>query len=504
MSTLRPDHPGHRDHPGGTVPITGVTGGSGGLAATYAAVLALAATYDTAGNRMRGWAGLGARTLTNGDLVESAVLSPLSFAEAEAAVLGATTGPEGILPASLGWETDAILIRVTVRAFQETDDLVHATFEVVDYLVGRAVGLTLTASLPALLAAGVAVGPLALLGWQQLPPAAQQRLRADGATAGAGLQDWLADNPELLQHLVNGGGGLLDGLWDGVTPGLPGGPFGIPSLTPDTESAAGLLAGLYADDGGFTVHGTDLSTADGGTRPDSLADVMAHLDRTNALSDGLHPENNGTIEIQTIDDGHGHVRHIVYLPGTDDMTTLPWTQDGDVRDMATNLRLIHGQQNAYQQGILQAMHEAGIRPGDPVLLAGHSQGGMAAAAILSGGSDYDVTNVVTAGSPTAQVPGFPSGTHVLSLENHGDVVPLLDGEENPDSPQQATVHFDDGGSSIGDNHSLSHYAHGAAAVDASQHPSLLEQLRSLHDNGFLGRSEGQAVSSQVFQITRQS
>ena len=489
----------------GTVPITGITGGSEGLAATYAAVLALATTYDTAGNRMRDWAGRGTRTLANRDLVESAVLSPLTFGEAEAAVIGATTGPDGILVESLGWETDAILIRVTVRVLQETDDLVHATFEAVDYLVGRAIGFTLVASLPALLVAAATAGPMAYLVWQQLPPTLQQQLREDGAAGGAALQDWLADHPEVLQHLINGGGGLLDGLWDGATPGLPGGPFGLPSFTPDTESAAGLLAALYGDDAGFGVHGTGLATTSGGVQPGSLADLVAHLDQTNELSNGLHPENNGTVEIQTIDDGHGHVRHIVYLPGTDDMTTLPWTQDGDVRDMATNFQLIHGQDNAYLQGILQAMHDAGIRPGDPVLLAGHSQGGMEAAAILSNGSDYDVTNVVTAGSPTAQVHGFPPGTHVLSLENHGDVVPLLDGEENPDSPQQVTVHFDDQGTDVGDNHNLIHYTHGAAAVDASDDPSLLEQLQSLQQSGYLA-GQGQptaTVSSQVFQITRQ-
>ena len=123
------------------VPITGITGGSEGLAATYARVLALAATYDTAGNRMRGWAAAGARILANGDLVESAVLAPVSFARAEAAVVAATSGPDGILVESLGWETDAVLIRVAVRVLQETDDLVHGAFEVVDYLVGRTPGL---------------------------------------------------------------------------------------------------------------------------------------------------------------------------------------------------------------------------------------------------------------------------------------------------------------------------------------------------------------------------
>jgi pimeloyl-ACP methyl ester carboxylesterase len=275
-------------------------------------------------------------------------------------------------------------------------------------------------------------------------------------------------------------------------------------LTPDTESAAGLLALLYGNDGEVQVRPSDLTVGSGGTQPGSLSDVLAHLDQTSDLSDEQHPENNGTIEIQTIDDGHGHTRHIVYLPGTDDLATLPWTQDGDVRDMPTNFLLIQGQDNAYLRGILHAMDAAGIDPGDPVLLAGHSQGGMEAAAILSQGSGYHVTNVVTAGSPTAQVDGFPPGTHVLSLENQGDVVPLLDGEDNPDSAQQVTVQFDAHGTDIEDNHSLSHYTSGAAAVDAADDPSLVEQLRSLHAHGFLGSGAqpGQTVTSQVFQITR--
>lgn len=486
------------------VPITDVRGGSEGLEATYARVLALATTFDTAGNRMRDWAGTGARTLHDGDLLESAVLAPVTFAEAEVAVLAATTGPDGVLVESLGWETDAILVRATVRVLRDADDMVHGAFEVLDYLVGRTVGFTLVVSAPALLAGALALGPLAHVVWQHLPPALQQQLQDDAAGAGDRLQDWLAQHPEVLQHLVNGGGGLLDGLWDGLTPLAPGGPFGIPSFHPDTGSAAGLLAGLYGDDSPSTVLPTDLSVPDGGTQPGSLADVLAHLDQTNELSNDAHPENNGTIEIQTIDDGHGGVRHIVYLPGTDDLTTLPWTQDGDVRDMATNYLLIGGQDNAYADGILAAMHEAGIRPGDPVLLAGHSQGGMEAATILSHDHHFNVTNVVTAGAPTAQVPGFPPGTHVISLENQGDVVPLLDGEENPDSTQQVTVHFDDQGSSIADSHGLDHYVHGAAAVDASDDPSLVEQLHDLAAHGYLATpgQGGQTVTSQVFQITR--
>jgi hypothetical protein len=135
-----------------------------------------------------------------------------------------------------------------------------------------------------------------------------------------------------------------------------------------------------------------------------------------------------------------------------------------------------------------------------VLLAGHSQGGMEAAAMLGKGSAFHVTHVVTAGAPTAQVPGFPPGSHVLSLENHGDVVPLLDGADNPDSVQQVTVQFDDHGASLAGNHDLDHYVHGAAAADASGDPSVQAALGSLRGHGFLG--SGGTASSQVFQVTR--
>lgn len=496
-----------------TADITDIRGGSRGLSATYAAVRALATIYDAAGNQMRDWAATGGRTMANGDLLESSILSPLSFSDAEAAIFLATTGSDGVLVESLGWETDAILIRVTIRMFEDTDEMMRANFEVIDYLAGRAIGFTLSASAPGLLIMGLTVGPIAWHFWKRLPPPLQQQVRDDAAGAGDTLADWLVEHPGVLQHLINGGGGLLDGLWDGITPLAPGGPFGISSFTPDTESAAGLLA-LFFDDGTGTAAPTSLAVESSGTQPGNLAEVIAHLDEVNEMSNDQHPEHNGTIEIQTITGPDGEVRHIVYLPGTDDLTTLPWTQDGDVRDLGTNLLVLDGQDNAYQQGILDAMAQANIGPGDAVLLAGHSQGGMVAAAILGDTSTYNVTNVVTAGAPTAQVSGFPPGSHVLSLEHGGDVVPLMEGAENRDSPQQVTVHFDDSDAGqaggIQDSHSLPHYSNGAAAVDASTDPSISENLQSLLDNGFLTPDLSGApvapgaptVSSQIFQITR--
>jgi hypothetical protein len=62
------------------------------------------------------------------------------------------------------------------------------------------------------------------------------------------------------------------------------------------------------------------------------------------------------------------------------------------------------------------------------------------------------------------------------------------------------VQFDAGGSGLHGHHLFDAYAAGAALVDASDDPSVLAQLASLQEAGFLG-TDGE-VSSQVFQITR--
>lgn len=494
--------------PAGSARITQVTGGSEGLAATYARVLALAATYDAAGSRLRGLAGEGARTLRNGDLVESALLSPFTFAEAESAVLAACSGPEGLVGDSVGWESDAVVIRATVTALEDTDDLVHASLEALDYLVGRTLGLGLGVAAPVLapaLVGGIVVGSQVL---PLLPPGMQEQVNDGEAACLAALESALTGHPELVRHAVNGGGGLLDGLWDGLTPLLPGGPFGLPSFTPDTESAAGLLATLYGPETGHHERVVALDVPGSDTAPGSVQDVVDHLAGVAGLSQGASSPANGTIQIQTLSGQDGTVRHIVYVPGTDDLATLPWTQDGDVRDMATNVLLVDGQDTAYQDGILQAMRDAGIGPDDPVLLAGHSQGGMEAVSIASRHRGFHITDVITAGAPTAQIEGFPDGVHVLSLEHRGDVVPLFDGEDNPDSAQQVTVRFTDGpDQGVFGNHGFDHYSHGAAAVDLSDDPSIRNAVAGLRDHGFLSGSTGPhgagpVVTSQVIQITR--
>ena len=107
---------------------------------------------------------------------------------------------------------------------------------------------------------------------------------------------------------------------------------------------------------------------------------------------------------------------------------------------------------------------------------------------------------MTAGSPTAQVDHIPGNTQVLSLENSGDLVPLTDGEDNPDEPNRTTVVFDGRTGSLGGNHSMDTYTTGGAAVDASDDPSITTVLDGLRDDGFLG--SGDSATTQGYTITR--
>lgn len=447
--------------------ITEVTGGAAGVEATYDAVRALADLFDATGDQLRAWAGDGLRALADPDLVSSAPLSPPTFALAEGALLAATAG---LLPGSVGWEADAVLVRAALGMLAASDEAAHLAVEALDWQLGRAAGGALRVA-----------GPAIVGGLWALPPDVRSRL-------GGAVQGWAVRHPSLAQHAVNGGGGLLSGL-----SGMP---------VPDNRAATALLATAYDDGTPVVTRRPDLGVAASRHQPDSVRGLVGHLAEVAALSPGPESPANGTIEVQSLDPGTGHARHVVYLPGTDDLATLPWTQDDDIRDLGGDLRSAAGEPTAYQRGILDAMRQAGIGPHEPVLLVGHSLGGMEAAALASRDTGFAITDIVTAGSPTAQVDGFPDGVHVLSLEHRGDVVPLLDGADNRDTVEQTTVTFDDGGRpEIEAKHGYGHYVAGAAAVDASADPSLRAAVDGLHDRGFLGGT-ATVVDSHLFQVAR--
>ena len=468
--------------------IVSVTGGAGGIEARYDDIETLAQMFDGTGDDLRSYAWDDKGIAVNGDLVESSILSPGTFASAESAVLAATIGPNGLAFEAVDLEVDALAMRANVVILRGADDLQRQAIEALDYLAGRTLGTVL----PALLLIG---GTGALLTLASNPALAGLLYLHRDELAGMTqeqLVSFLEEHPEVVQHLINGGGGLVDGLASNLPPGVREALLAHLGLDPvhlTTNDIAGDLGGLFEDTGVHVTEGGESSRDL--TAPRSIEELIDNLNVTNRGA-------NGEIDIIRIGEGDD-ARYIVNLPGTD---TFP-PGGPDVRDGLANLQLIGGEETAYARGIREAMEQAGIPPGAPVALVGHSQGGMTAVHLANDSSftdRFNVQHVVTAGAPTAQVPDLPDSVQTLSLENTGDLVPLTDGEDNPDQPNRTTVRFDNPTGSIGGNHGLDVYAAGGRLVDESDHPSLVETRDRLQQDGFMGSDD--PVSTSTYTITR--
>jgi len=220
--------------------------------------------------------------------------------------------------------------------------------------------------------------------------------------------------------------------------------------------------------------------------PRTVADLFTALRRRDA---GV----GGEIDLRFLDCPDGRRRVIVDIPGT--RTWLPFSSDA--ADLQSDLDEVAGEASVYEDGVLEAMTRAGVRPTDEVMLVGHSLGGMVAAstardAVRSG--RFDVTHVVTAGAPFGRyVAQVPRTVQVLALENTDDLVPALDNHANPDRTNVVTVR----GKVSGGHHLEPAYTALAAEVDASADPSIGAYLTSAD-----GYFSGTSVSSHVYVVSR--
>ncbi|WP_159803356.1 hypothetical protein [Arthrobacter zhaoguopingii] len=200
----------------------------------------------------------------------------------------------------------------------------------------------------------------------------------------------------------------------------------------------------------------------------------------------------GSFEILRTD-GPAGPAYLVILPGTQP------SEPGNPFDATGIAEAVNEDSRYVGAAVAQALREAGARPGETVLLAGYSQGGMHAMNLAAGGAvggTYDVRLVVTLGSPTGWE---PTGTaEYLHLEHAADTVPALDGGPAPDEPNRVTVRADSPvpalpagpgaeGKGLGAAHKLATYAQTAALVDASALPSLAPAAAALAATG--GRAQ---------------
>ncbi len=146
------------------------------------------------------------------------------------------------------------------------------------------------------------------------------------------------------------------------------------------------------------------------------------------------------VSITRIEHLDGTRSYRVIIPGTVD-----WGSGSPAaQDLLTNLQGAAGMPTDMESGVVTAMRMAGIRPEDEVMLYGHSQGGITAVNIAADpevAKDFTITEVLTAGSPTAHAK-LPESVHALHLENGGDAVPALDGAPTLPGPNRTIVQLD--------------------------------------------------------------
>ncbi|MFU0573689.1 alpha/beta hydrolase [Gardnerella vaginalis] len=174
----------------------------------------------------------------------------------------------------------------------------------------------------------------------------------------------------------------------------------------------------------------------------NLLETLENLTELGSGNLGVRPPlvnpDAATIAIQQFKRNDGSSSWLVIIPGTDGKAHSPfgWEQNAEVMSHSSLVR----KQADSTRMVVEAMKRSGIKPNEPVALVGHSQGGIVAASIASDYSkQYNIQHVVTAGSPIANHP-IPKKTWVTSIEMDDEIVPSLDGKENPRRNNWVTIH----------------------------------------------------------------
>lgn len=492
-----------------------VSGGTRTIAAKTEDLRHVARTFDRAGDDARAATtqvmGLPAR------LPPLSIVAPGASGEVLDQVSALTLGPSGLGSLALRLEVVARALRASASAYDTVEGATSRLWAASQIAVAPALLLHTAGTVAARTVGGAArQDPLSFLSTPVNGPARARSaalLRARFATEGT----------TALYAL----------------PGLPASVLALRGpLIPYEEGAALLLAaakvGGYGTDGG-RMRVTEVPLAPAGTpRPPASGparvprppnepprDVAGLLDRMTDVAAPAATRDGTRVRAQRIQGADGRFRWVVTIPGTQNWSP----RDGaNPADLFANLTLVSGGRpkmlDAYGDAIEQAMRKEGVSPGaEPVMLTGHSQGGLVAARIAADPRmrrRLGVTTVVTAGAPTSRItPGRRVST--LSLEHRHDPVPRLDGRDAAREPNRVRVLMDERQQAgrvppgvprrdpdcrtdpVMDQHHSSRYAMSAQQQVAPE--SGDPQIRAFYrdNDGFLN---GKVVGTHDYQIRR--
>jgi len=476
------------------------TGGAGGICANYDDMESLSVLYGRAALTLADVTAEVALIAASGELLESAVLSPGSYAQVMRVIGELELGRTGLAASGLELGELSLHLRQAVLAYQFVDAAMSKLSIGAQNLGGFVVG----AALPQI-AVPAAVLVLAGESARDLPEFLEDLVQGRASlssfpsrvlsTTADDAKAFMMAHPGVLQDGIGGAAGLEAGLQAWVPAPLKGllPSQGVPR---DYPQAVQNLAGFFRDGDPVVGPGGHQQAGDN-TAPSSVRDLFNGVDRRQRRRD--LGAVSGEIGVQRLAGPDGIERFVVQLPGTESWALTPGSTD---RDLSTNLHTMAGDTTVYMRGIEAAMVQAGVPPDAPVMLVGHSLGGMTAAALAADPAfrqRFNVTQVVTAGAPIGRFE-VPSGVQVLALENHNDLVPALDGADNPDRANVTTLTFGANKGDVGKNHSLSDaYAVAAADLPAGD-PSYAAWLESAR--GFLNPAN-QTSTTGTYAITRE-
>ena len=139
-------------------------------------------------------------------------------------------------------------------------------------------------------------------------------------------------------------------------------------------------------------------------------------------------------------------RWLLSLVGTESMT---FRSTNNPADIETNIRLMLGLESAMSVGVVSALHAAMERDGvprerwsrEPVLICGHSQGGIVAAALASIPPDeagVNVGGILSTGGPNRRIRVRPDVV-IIAVNHDQDVMPSFDGLPDRAPDRRVTV-----------------------------------------------------------------